>query len=359
MGSEGGQRRIWVLTGARAGDNAQALALAAMVRATLETDSIIEEKPLSYNVLRIIPNILIPPGTAVLQRTARARLAPPWPDLIIGVGRRSVPVARWLRRRNREARIVWLGRPRAPLSWFDLVLTTPQYGLPEDLPNVVMLDLPPAPPPVEEAAELARWREKFAHLPRPWTGVLVGGARWPVVFDAEDAKRLGRAVEHFRAQTGGGWLVSTSPRTGIRQARALHEALSQPGWFHFWRSGGKREDNPHRAILALADCFVATADSASMVAEAVRTGRRVFLFPMRRSPLAPKWRAQAGLARWLAVRGILTPPRDMRVFCDRLVARGRAAWLGEAAPVCGRGSSVSRETALEEAVRRIANWLEA
>jgi len=242
MDGEGGQKRIWVLTGARAGDNAQALALAEMVQEACENDSIVEEKRLSYNALRFLPNILIPPSQAVLQQAARAQLTPPWPDLVIGVGRRSVPVARWIRQRNPAARIVWLGRPRAPLAWFDLLLTTPQYGLPEDLPNVVMLDLPPAAPPVNDEEELARWREKFAHLPRPWTGVLVGGARWPVLFDAEDARRLGRAVERFRAAVGGSWLVSTSPRTGIRQARALHEALARPGWFFFWRGGSGLHD---------------------------------------------------------------------------------------------------------------------
>ena len=358
-GRAGGRKRIWVLTGARAGDNAQALALAEMVRDACEVDSIVEEKRLSYNALRILPNILIPPSTMVLQQAARASLSPPWPDLVIGVGRRSVPVARWIQRRNPHARIVWLGRPRAPLSWFDLMLTTPQYGLPGDLPNVVMLDLPPAVAPVRDETELSRWRERFAHLPRPWIGVLVGGARWPVLFDAEDAKGLGRMVEKLRAATGGSWLVSTSPRTGVRQARALHEALSNPGWFHFWRAGGRQEDNPHRAILALADCFVVTADSASMIAEAVRTGRRTYLFPVRRSRLAPAWRAERGLARWLAVRGILSPPRDMRAFCERLVARGWAQWAGDARPACGENPSVLRETALEEAVRRIAKWLEA
>ena len=360
MGDRQGQRRrIWVLTGKRAGDNAQALALARMVRKACETDSIVEEKHLSYNALRLLPNILIPPSQAVLKEAAKARLKPPWPDLVIGVGRRSVPVARWIRRRNPRARIVWLGRPRAPLAWFDMLLTTPQYGLPEDAPNVVMLDLPPATPPVRDETELARWREKFAHLPRPWTGVLVGGARWPLAFDAGDAKRLGRAVEALRADVGGSWLVSTSPRTGIRQARALHEALARPGWFFFWRGGSGTEDNPHRAILALADCFVVTADSASMIAEAVRTGKRVFLFPMRRGVLVPAWRAQRGVARWLAVRGLLSPPRDMRLFCERLVARGRAAWLGAAPPACGEIPSGLRETALEAAVRRIAKWLDA
>ena len=353
--------RIWMLTGARAGDNAQVRALAEKLTDCFRNHETVvtrEEKHLTYNALRLFPNILLGATRAVLRSTAKKSLAPPWPDLVIGVGRRAVPVARWIRRRHPSARIVWLGRPRAPLSWFDLVLTTPQYGLPEDVPNLVMLDLPPAPPPARDERALVRWRERFAHLPRPWLGVLVGGARWPLLFDAGDAHRLGRMVEQMRARTGGGWLVSTSPRTGVRQARALHEALSPPGWFHFWRAGGRAEDNPHRAILALADCFVVTSDSASMLAEAVRTGRTVHLFAVRRSLLAPRWRAQRGLLRWLAVHGLLSPPRDMRAFCQRLVAGGLARWLDPARAECGRAPSVLREKALEEAVERIARWFE-
>ena len=292
--------RIWVLTGARAGDNAQARALAEKLTKRLGSRGAVvtvEERHLSYNALRLFPNILLGATAAVLQGAAKKGLTPPWPDLVIGVGRRAVPVARWIRRRNPATRLVWLG-------------------------------------------------------------VLVGGARWPLLFDAGDAHRLGRMVEQMRARAGGSWLVSTSPRTGIRQARALHEALKPPGWFHFWRAGGRAEDNPHRAILALADCFVVTSDSASMLAEAVRTGRMVHLFAMRRSVLAPRWRAQRGLLRWLAVHGLLSPPRDMQSFCRRLVARGLARWLDPARAECVRAPSVLREKALEEAVERIARWFE-
>ncbi len=354
--------RIWMLTGARAGDNAQVRALAALLTEhlkTLETTTTTEEKNLFYNTLRLFPNILLPATTSILTAAARSTLQPPWPDLVIGVGRRSVPVARWIRRQHPATRIVWLGRPRAPLKWFDLLLTTPQYGLPEDEPNVIALDLPPAPPPERDEAERARWRDRFAHLPRPWLGVLVGGARWPLLFDANDAKHLGAAVEELRARTGGAWLVSTSPRTGIRQARALREMLKSPGWFHFWRADGQPRNNPHRAILALADGFVVTADSASMIAEAVRTGRQTRLFPMRRSPLAPRWRAQRGPARWLAIHGLLTPPRDMHAFAERLVRHGMACWVDADTPAeAASAPSGLRETALEEALERIARWFE-
>ncbi len=340
---------IWALTGARQGDNAQALALACAV--ARETGGEVIEKRLKYNALRSLPNVLLKPGIAVLTAQGRAALRPPWPDLVIGVGRRSVPVARWIKAQSHDrARLVALGRPRAPLAWFDLVLTSAQYGLP-DAPNVMTLQLPPASPPAKPD-DLARWRDKFSALPRPWTAVLVGGARWPVLFDAQTARRLGEAVEHERALTGGSWIVSTSPRTGPRPARALHEVLKKPGYFYYWRENMKPEDNPHRALLALADRFVVTSESASMIAEALRTGKPVSLFPMPQSRLAPHWQARRGLPRALASAGILTPPRDMRAFCRHLEEQGALRFVTSPP----RKLPSWREETLPLAIARIAAW---
>ena len=345
---------IWALTGARRGDNAQVLALA---RAAHErTGARVIEKPLRYNALRLLPNNLIPPSLAVLEKGRRAGVsAPPWPDLVIGAGRRPVPVARWITQRSGgRARLVWLGRPRAPLALFDLVLTTAQYGLPEER-NVIMLDLPPAAAPAAPEG-LARWREKFSALPGPLTAVLVGGGRWPVLFDASDAARLGRMVEEERARLGGAWIVSTSPRTGQRQARALHETLKKPGYFYYWRDGMEARDNPHRALLALADRFIVTADSASMIAEAVRTGRPVTVFPVRRAALAPRWRASSGLARGLAASGWLSPPRDMAAFVERLRRAGAVRLPGQGDDALKPGW---REKGLDAALARIEEMLKS
>ncbi len=337
---------IWTLTGPRHGDNAQVRALAAAL--ARRAGAQVVEKPLAYGLLRWLPNLALRHGLAALDAASRKGLAPPWPDLVIGVGRRSVPVARWVAARAAGAPIVWLGRPRAPLKWFDLVITTAQYGLPPAA-NVLHIDLP-LTEPAEEAPEPDFWREKFSALPRPWTAVLVGGERWPVLFDAGAAHRLGQMVEAERQRTGGAWIVSTSPRTGVRQARALHEALEKPGYFYYWRPGMTARENPHRALLALADRFIVTSDSASMIAEALRTGRPVCLFDLPRSRLAPAWRADGGLSGWLLRRGLLTPPRDMRAFTARLVAAGALRPCG---PEPAQEAGTWRDDSMERAVRRV------
>src|SRR5690606_35534405 len=105
---------IWVLLGHRAGDNGQALALAS----ALNWQTI--AKRLRYTRLHHAPNWLLGASTAHL-RSDSDPIQPPWPDIVIGVGKRSVPVARWIRRQSQnKTRLVQIGRPFAPLHDFDL-----------------------------------------------------------------------------------------------------------------------------------------------------------------------------------------------------------------------------------------------
>ena len=57
-------------------------------------------------------------------------------------------------------------------------------------------------------------------------------------------------------------------------ASAIRDTVTAQGGL-FWDGSG---DNPYRAMLANADCIVATADSVNMVGEAVATGRPVLIF---------------------------------------------------------------------------------
>jgi uncharacterized protein len=318
---------IWVLLGQRAGDNAQALALGQAVAAA--TGGQVTPKPLDYSALYRAPNLLLGASLRSLRHDRRGAIAPPWPDLVIGVGRRSVPVARWIKAQSAGlAKLVQIGRPRAPLDWFDLVVTTPQYHLPE-APNVLNIMLPPLAPPALDPAERERWRNTFSALPRPWIGVLVGGARAPYRFDASAARQLAQQADTVAARLGGSLLVTTSPRTGAAQTRALLEAISQPAHRNPWSQGA---DNAHLAILALADRFIVTGDSVSMLAEACLTGKAVAIHEIPRHGPYPAWSGARGFGRRLARAGLASPPRDPQAVVRRLVDGGHADRLGAPEP---------------------------
>lgn len=288
---------VWVLQGPKTGDNAQARELARR----LGRPAIL--KPLTYNALHHLPNILMGASVAHVQEP---KFSPPWPRLVICTGKRAVPVALWIKKQaGGRTKIVHLGRPRVPLRWIDLVITTPQYGLPTSA-NVIERPVPFAAPSVLDEKHLEHWRRTFDHLPKPWTGVLVGGPVFPLYFDEASVSRLAAAVKDARGQ--GSVLVSTSPRTGVVHARKLAGLIPPPAYIHMFGEG----DNPHQAILALADRFVVTSDSMSMLAEVSETGKPFDVFELPRSRFALSWDARRGLGSWLARTGLVAPPRDLR-----------------------------------------------
>lgn len=353
--------RAWLLLGQRAGDRAQVEAVGAALAALGWS---CEPKRIVANGLFRIPNLLLGASLVSMDRQASAALTPPWPELVIAAGRRSVPAALWIRRQTRgRARLVHIGRPWAPLRWFDLVVTTAQYGLPER-PNVLRNALPVSPldrARLNEAA--ARWAPRLATLPRPWIAVLVGGEARPYRLDAAAAGRLGREASQMARAAGGSLLVSTSPRTPADAADALQANLEAPHHLHRWAPGA---DNPYPAFLALADRLVVTGDSASMLAEACATGRPVRIFPL---PERPDLRLRgvrafqrlAGqnplVAAWydrLVDLGLVTSVRDMSAFHEELYRHGLAAPMTEGsatpanAPQDGLARTIARIQTLFE-----------
>ncbi len=346
--------RAWLLLGQRAGDRAQVEAVGAALAALGWS---CEPKRIVANGLFRIPNLLLGASLVSMDRQASAALTPPWPELVIAAGRRSVPAALWIRRQARgRAKLVHIGRPWAPVRWFDLVVTTAQYGLPER-PNVLRNALPVSPldrARLDEAA--ARWAPRLATLPRPWIAVLVGGEARPYRLDAAAAGRLGREASQMARAAGGSLLVSTSPRTPADAADALQANLEAPHHLHRWAPGA---DNPYPAFLALADRLVVTGDSASMLAEACATGRPVRIFPLperpdlrlrgvrafqrlaKQNPLVAAWYDR------LVDLGLVTSVRDMSAFHEELYRHGLAAPMteGSATPASAPQDGLARTIA--------------
>jgi mitochondrial fission protein ELM1 len=351
-------RRIWVLAGDKPGDNAQSSSLAAAIGWPTEVKQLryLPAKPPSLATklsTRLSTQLATQLATATidrfpLDRAVSSPLDPPWPDLVIGCGRRSVAVAWDIRRQaGPTTRLVQLGRPRADLDGFDLVITTPQYRLPGRA-NVLHLALPLHRADHEAWAQAAaEWEGRFATLPRPWIAVLVGGSAKPFVFDAEAARRLAEQANALARAEGGSLLVSTSRRTPARAARAFAEGIDVPSHVHQWTPSGGA--NPYLAYLGLADAFVVTGDSASMLTEACSTGKRVWFVELperrslkshgknlfRRMVLAPTEHprlAGTPLARLLSnvpARGWVRYPRDLKKLHAALSEANRAHPLGQ------------------------------
>jgi mitochondrial fission protein ELM1 len=240
-----------------------------------------------------------------------------------------------------------------PLRHFDLVITSAHGRLP---PRHNLLDLPLPlmrldPSAVQQAA--AEWRSRWAHLPRPWVALLVGGAPRTMRADADFARHL---VSDVRRLAGAGSvLVTTSRRTARVVTDAIEDALQGTGFLHRWSPAGG--PNPYLALVGLADECVVTGDSISMLVETARLGKCPVIYSLPSAGRPRRWhdrvydallphpsrttvslRLRHAVAAPLLGLGLLDPPFDHAAFHDTLVAQRLARRLEDSASKCGDGA---------------------
>lgn len=332
---------VWQLFGAKAGDNAQVAQVARLV-----SDAEVVTRQLQFNRLHSLSNLVLCASLLSLAETARGQLVPPWPDMVIAAGKRSVPAARWIKAQSKgHTKLVHIGRPRAPLSAFDLVLTTPQYGLPAD-ENVLELPLPLSP--ALQAVNDQRWRDDWAKLPRPLFAVALGAAKFPIRFGLPEAEELAGQLNHVVGESGGSAIILASPRSDGTVAQRVVEKLAVP---HRAYVPFRREDNPYAAAISASDTVVVTSDSASMVADGLSAGKPVLLFRLPVSSARVAWSGKQGLGATLSRSGLLQPPRAMSRLTDQLLHRGFVGELG------GRQPSAELENGQLQVKKRLADLL--
>ena len=258
--------RVWLLIGTRRGDNNQVLALGEALGVPFETRTVF------YKWSARLRMKLFPVGVGHLTAASRRWLQPPWPDVVVGIGRRTVPVARWIQQQSGgRTNLIRLGHPRADNELFDLVLTTRQYPVPRG-DNVVTLPLamnrfrkPPAPTAEEQA-----WIDG---RPRPHLLLSLGGTAPMWRLDLA-ALRLAVRKLVIRAQAKKGTLiVAGSPRTPKQAWDIVHEMTAGAGnaaWV-------EKNEVRYPVLLNDADEQFVTADSVSMISEAVVTGKPIGL----------------------------------------------------------------------------------
>jgi mitochondrial fission protein ELM1 len=333
--------RIWLVLGDKGGDNAQVEALAGALGLPWERRHIALKEQWVLGKPRVEPSL------HHLDASRSDPLEPPWPDLVLTIGRRPSMVALWVKQQSGgHTRVALVGKPAGPLRSFDLVIASAEAQLPP-LPSVFKTTLPLMRVAEDEVAEAARaWRERIAPLPRPLVAFLVGGPTSPFRYDASVARRLAALARDVAARGGTPWFT-TSRRTPKAFVDALAHELAPGTRLFRWAAGAP--DNPYRALLGLADAFFVTGDSISMMVEVIRLRRPLAIVPVPNTWIGAldSWRRR--LARWLFTRGsdtlssrlrralglalfrvgIVSQTRDFPAFHRMRVESGLAVFAGE------------------------------
>lgn len=260
---------IWILADDRPGNVNQCLGVAEALNLPYE------QKNIRYNNFTKLPNLLQGSSLWSVNRQQSDVLEAPFPDIVIAAGRRTAPIARYIKRHSGKTKLVQLMWPGSPSQDFDLIAVPEHDNMPHrqnvlpivGSPNRITL------PRLEEEKE--KWLPKFLGFPSPRIALLVGGNTKKHRFTPAYAHELGILANALAKEQNGSLLITTSRRTEDAAAKALMDTLTCPHHLHDWRS---TEENPYFGYLSCADMIIATGDSMSMCSEAVATGKPVFIY---------------------------------------------------------------------------------
>jgi mitochondrial fission protein ELM1 len=245
-----------------AGLRAQAIGLAEAAGLVPDLRTLTLKSPWSHLSPSLWPN--------PLKAVEPDAVAGPLPRVIIGCGGAGAKVAAALRQPG--VKVVTIQHPRMSLRKFDMVFAGRHDGITG--PNVVVTRTAlhrVTPARLEADAEI--WGPAFATQNRPLVAVVLGGSNGRYRFDAEIARIFAAQLASMVRTDKIGLLITPSRRTAPEVIRILREALVPLGaWI--WDGTG---ENPYFGMLGLADAIIVSADSVSMVSEAVATAKPVFL----------------------------------------------------------------------------------
>jgi mitochondrial fission protein ELM1 len=291
IGKSARGKSVWVLTEGHIGMENQARGLA-------------EAMGVEPVVKRLYPRLAwryLPPRLWPLPLRSPSRrgdpLTPPWPDVLIGCGKRATAPSVAIRRASRgHTFTVHIQDPPFPASAFDLLVVPAHDRL--HGPNVLVTQA--AVHRVTRAkldAAAAALRPRLAELPRPLVAVLIGGSNRKHKVGAAAFDRLAGQLATLCRDGGAGLLVTPSRRTGAGNEAVLRRHLAGlPA--EIWEGRG---ENPYFGYLGLADFVLVSRDSVSMVSEACATGKPVYTIGLgtnsRRLDAFHEALERAGIAR--------------------------------------------------------------
>lgn len=255
---------LWVLLDDRIGNRSQCLGVAEALSLPFH------RKELRYGPWAKLPNFLIGRSLLGLTRSSRQDITAPWPDVLIAAGRRTVPVAREIKRRSgnktKLVQIMWPGK--TSVGDFDLICVPNHDDVPSRTNLFRMTGAPNSITPGQSSPL------DFTKLPSPRVALLCGGTTKNRAFTDRMAADLGRSASKMVSAEGGSLLVTTSRRTGSAADTLIRE-ISVASRIHRWDDDA---ENPYRDYLATADAIIVTGDSMSMCSEACSTGKPVYIF---------------------------------------------------------------------------------
>ena len=262
----GAETRLWVVSDGRTGHENLALGVAETLGLKPEIKRVRTD-----GFWAALAPFGPPPAGSVGKNGSVA--APPWPALVIGVGRCAMPYLTAIRKESGGASFVMaLQNPVVSPKNFDLVWAPAHDELEGD--NVISsITGPHRLSPQAVAAAGADYAKQLAGFPARKVAVLLGGPTPAYRFGEMEARLLCAQLDQLGQDIG--FLITTSRRTP-KEVTDVVKAWANARKAKFW--SGEEGPNPYLGYLGVADAIVVTSDSANMLGEAASTGKPIYVF---------------------------------------------------------------------------------
>lgn len=321
----------WVLTDGKIGDEVHCFGIAQALGLRPDRRLVAPRPPWSW----LAP--YGPPPPRDRHSRAGSPIAPPFPDLAIASGRRTVPYLRAVKRLSGGRTFTVFSKdPYRGRSTADVIYVPAHDKLRG--PNVISTLTSPHRLTAEFFADARREPDpRLAVLPRPRVGLILGGPSGSYSFSMRDAEHLAAVARKLLAD-GYNLMITPSRRTPPFVAQAVSDAAREAihdGRAFCWDGSG---NNPYPAILALADAIVMTGDSVNMMGEAAMSGAPIHVIETTGGHPKMTWfidaMAKAGaVRRWAgAIERFTYNPIDATPEIARGIAIRYRAFRGKAMP---------------------------
>lgn len=260
----------WILTDGKAGDEVHCFGIAGALGLKPERRLVSPRAPWSW----IAP--YGPPDWRDRPARRDSPIAPPYPDIAIASGRRTVPYLLAIKRAS-EGRTftVFSKNPYRGRGAADVIYVPAHDALRGD--NVIATLTSPHRFTAQGFAEARRAPDpRLTLLPRPRVGMILGGPSNQYSMTRDDAGRLAGIATELLGE-GCGLMITPSRRTPAFVTAAVAAATAQArrdGRAFLWTGDGP---NPYLGVLALADAIVITGDSVNMIGEAAMSGAPIHI----------------------------------------------------------------------------------
>lgn len=209
-------------------------------------------------------------------KQSSAKLLPPWPDLVISGGRKSIALSLMAKRKSKgETFVTHLLDPKIKRRNFDLIIT-PKH---DEISGPNIFQTIGAPNLITETKlkeEADKLKENFKNLKETKIAVLIGGSTKDFKYFNSLISDMATTLETLAHKYDASLLITTSRRTPKHHINILRTKLKDTS--HVIWDG--ENPNPYFAYLALSDYIIVTQDSVSMISEAATAGKPVFVYDL-------------------------------------------------------------------------------